>query len=66
VRESPTDAVALYVAEVGHDVEIQLDNEHDTYAWMSLEGAVQRCLPPEVGLCLAKVASSLAQNAGTG
>ena len=59
VRDSPSDDVALYVAEVGRDAGVVLDHEHDTHAWLSLEECLQRCLPRRVGDGLARVAASL-------
>ncbi|MBA2296060.1 MAG: NUDIX domain-containing protein [Actinobacteria bacterium] len=60
VRDSPTDDVAVHVAKVESDAQVILDGEHDRYAWVSLDEALRRCLPREVGTCLAVVAAALA------
>jgi predicted metal-dependent hydrolase len=46
---------AVYVAEAPPDAEIVLDAEHDRAAWLSLEAAVQACLPAMVGASLRAV-----------
>ncbi len=39
----------VWVAEAPLDVEVVLDAEHDSYAWLAAEDAATRCLPPAVG-----------------
>ena len=52
VPDSPSDDVALYVAEAPHDANVALGLEHDEFAWLLLADAVTRCMPHEVGACL--------------
>ena len=40
---------AIYAAEATPDDAITLDAEHDRYEWVTLETALARCLPAEVG-----------------
>ena len=51
-----TKDVAVYVAEAPAEAKVVLDDEHDRYDWVTLEDAVQRCLPPEVGAGIEDVA----------
>jgi 8-oxo-dGTP diphosphatase len=46
---SPTEDVALYVAEAPPDARVVLDHEHDRFVWLPLEEALPLCLPPVVG-----------------
>ena len=43
------DEVALFCAEAPAGAEVQLDPEHDAFAWLTLEEAAPRCLPAVVG-----------------
>lgn len=54
-----TDDTAMYVAEAPADAKVVLDDEHDRYAWVTLEDAVQRCRPSEVGAGIGDVAAWL-------
>ena len=58
--------VAVYVAEAPAGAEVELDGEHDRYAWVTLEDAVQRCLPPEVGTSIEDVAAWLDERVADG
>lgn len=51
--------IALYVAEAAADADVCLDHEHDVFGWLSLDGAVERCLPPEVGASIRNAAAWL-------
>lgn len=53
----------IYAAEAPAGAEIVLDDEHDRFAWLSLENAVARCLPAAVGESIAAVAAYLDQRA---
>ncbi len=44
---------AIYVAEAPADAQVVLDAEHDRYEWLSLEEAIERCLPEPVAATLA-------------
>jgi 8-oxo-dGTP pyrophosphatase MutT (NUDIX family) len=57
--ESATEAVALFVAEAAGDAELSLEPEHDRYAWVTLEEAVARCLPPVVAEGIHRAAAHL-------
>ncbi|MGH3071303.1 MAG: NUDIX domain-containing protein [Gaiellaceae bacterium] len=56
---APSADVAHYVAECPAGETVVLDGEHDRFAWVTLEEAVARCLPPDVGTGIAKVAARL-------
>jgi 8-oxo-dGTP pyrophosphatase MutT (NUDIX family) len=54
----------VYLAELppeqlGSGAAIVLDAEHDRYEWVSLESALARCLPAQVGQSLRRVAQQL-------
>jgi 8-oxo-dGTP pyrophosphatase MutT (NUDIX family) len=51
--------VALYVAEAPPVVEVVLDHEHDAFVWLTLDEAVAKCLPAEVGTCIKNAAAWL-------
>jgi 8-oxo-dGTP pyrophosphatase MutT (NUDIX family) len=53
VPDAPSDSVALYATQTPPDIEVLLDHEHDEFLWLTLEEAVEKCLPGEVGACLA-------------
>jgi 8-oxo-dGTP pyrophosphatase MutT (NUDIX family) len=56
---TPSQDVALYVAEAPTDAQVMLDAEHDTFLWLPVEEAVKKCLPAQVGICVASAAASL-------
>ena len=51
--------VALYVAQAARDDGVVLDAEHDRFEWLSLDAALERCLPPVVAEGLARAAAWL-------
>jgi 8-oxo-dGTP pyrophosphatase MutT (NUDIX family) len=51
--------VALYVAQAATGDAIVLDDEHDRFEWLSLDEALERCLPPVVAEGLARAAAWL-------
>lgn len=54
-----TDVVALFCAEAPADTEVRIDAEHDAFAWLPLDEAAARCLPPIVGQSLRIVETHL-------
>lgn len=63
---SPSDDVALYVAEASLDAEILLDDEHDRFLWLRLAEALPKCLPPTVATGLANAGDWIeTRSAGT-
>jgi 8-oxo-dGTP pyrophosphatase MutT (NUDIX family) len=56
---APSDEVALYVAEALGDAQVVLDAEHDRFAWLPVDEAAARSLPPPVGASLLRVAAWL-------
>jgi 8-oxo-dGTP pyrophosphatase MutT (NUDIX family) len=54
-----TEYVAVYVAQAAPDDRVVLDAEHDRFEWLSLEAALDRCLPPVVAEGLARAAAWL-------
>src|SRR5215204_6012266 len=55
---APAD-VALYVAQAPPNANIVLDDEHDRFAWLPLEEALPKCLPPVVASGLANATARL-------
>jgi len=48
-RIEPVDEeVALYLAEAPANVEVELDPEHDTFRWLTIDEASALCLPARV------------------
>jgi 8-oxo-dGTP pyrophosphatase MutT (NUDIX family) len=47
---------AVFVAEATGEAEVRLDEEHDRFEWLSLDEAIERCLPAQVGDTLRGVA----------
>jgi 8-oxo-dGTP pyrophosphatase MutT (NUDIX family) len=60
---APSDAVALFVARAPHDAAVRLDPEHDRFVWSTEEEAVAKCLPAEVGACIANASAWLSGQA---
>ncbi len=56
---APPEDVALYVAQAPPDAEVVVDDEHDRFLWLPLEGAVPKCLPSGVGACLTNASAWL-------
>ena len=56
---APSEDVALYVAQAPPDAEVMVDDEHDRFLWLPLEGAVPKCLPSGVGVCLTNASAWL-------
>jgi 8-oxo-dGTP pyrophosphatase MutT (NUDIX family) len=60
VEPTPVDVQrewALFVAEAPPSADVTLDDEHDAYAWLSLDEACSRCLPEQVADGLREIAS---------
>ena len=53
------DSWAIYFAEATNGDTVTLDAEHDRYEWVSLEVALERCLPVVVADAVAYVAQRL-------
>jgi ADP-ribose pyrophosphatase YjhB (NUDIX family) len=49
---------AVFTAEAPRDAEVILDDEHDRYEWLPLEGACARCLPVQVADGIRRAAAS--------
>ena len=60
---SVSEEVAVYVAQASPAAAVLLDAEHDRFAWLSLEAARERCLPPVVAEGLAQAAAWLDETA---
>jgi 8-oxo-dGTP pyrophosphatase MutT (NUDIX family) len=56
-----TAEVALFHAEAPAWAQVEIDAEHDSFAWLPLDEAARRCLPPEVGTSLRIVDAYLGQ-----
>jgi len=56
---APSEDVALYVAQAPPDAEVVVDDEHDRFLWLPLEGAVPKCLPSGVGASLTNASAWL-------
>jgi 8-oxo-dGTP pyrophosphatase MutT (NUDIX family) len=56
---SASEEVAQYVARAAPGEAIVLDAEHDRFEWLSLDDALERCLPAVVAQGLANAATSL-------
>lgn len=59
-----SDDVALFVAECPAELHVVLDEEHDRFAWVSLEEAVSRCLPTQVASALVQAGAWLDARSG--
>jgi 8-oxo-dGTP pyrophosphatase MutT (NUDIX family) len=57
-----TDEVELYAAHAPASAQVVLDAEHDRFAWLPLDEAAGRCLPPLVAAGLRNAVALLASS----
>lgn len=57
LEETPSEGVALFVAEAPADVAVVLDGEHDRSLWLGLDEALPMCMPSVVAAGLANAAA---------
>jgi 8-oxo-dGTP pyrophosphatase MutT (NUDIX family) len=56
-EESPSEGVALFIAEAPVGIDVVLDDEHDRFQWLSLAEALSLCAPSVVAAGLANAAA---------